>query len=245
VLKPEMLRAVFDMMGKAHPLAKGALAKARGGQLEGTALMALDAGDQGAGAVLRGLEFLSKGQLDPAATQFGVALRNVPDSALASFYLGACYAAAGKDREALTNWERARAAQVPLPGVAVIIAEAWLRLDQPQQALAPLADALAKQPQNDALRRDLAVAQSRVGQHEQAYATVTPFLTRNPSDADALMVALQAIYQVHAEGKAIETAEQDIANAEKYAHVYALTGGPNQALVEKWLQFLAAAQPAK
>src|SRR5215470_9044532 len=96
--------AVFDLMDKSHPAAKAALAKARGGQFEGTALMALDAGDQGAGALLRGLEYLSKGQLDQAATQFGVALRNAPDSSLASFYLGVCYASAGKDREAVTNW---------------------------------------------------------------------------------------------------------------------------------------------
>src|SRR5205085_5038393 len=106
VLKPEMLRAVFDAMDKSHPSAKAALSKARNGQLEGTALMALDAGDQTAGALLRGLEFLTKGQLDPAATQFGVALRSAADSPLASFYLGACYAAAGRDRDALTNWER-------------------------------------------------------------------------------------------------------------------------------------------
>src|SRR5439155_13723318 len=115
VLGADTLRATADEMEKTHPLVKPALSKARDGQLEGTALMALDAGDPAAGAILRGLELLTKGQLDPAATQFSVALRNAPDSALASFYLGACYAAAGKDREALTSWERARAAQLPVP----------------------------------------------------------------------------------------------------------------------------------
>jgi hypothetical protein len=129
---------------------------------------------------------------------------------------------------------------VPLPGIAVVIAEAWLRLDQPAQALAPLAEALAGQPQNDALRKDLAVAQSRVGQHEQAYATIAPYLAKNQSDTDALMVALQAIYQVHAEGKSIGTAEQDKANAATYARAYAAASGPSQALVDKWLQFLNA-----
>jgi predicted Zn-dependent protease len=240
VLSPEMLRAAFDVMDKSHPSAKAALSKARSGQLEGTALMALDAGDQGAGAVLRGLEFLSKGQLDPAATQFGVALRNASDSALASFYLGACYAAAGRDREAITNWERARAANLLLPSIAAVIAEAWLRLGQPGQAVAPLADALGKQPQNDALRKDLAVAQSRIGQHQEAYATITPYLAKNQADADALMVALQAIYQVHAQGKSIETPDQDKAKAVQYARAYAAASGPNQALVDKWLQFLSA-----
>ena len=202
--------------------------------------MALDAGDQAASALLRGLEFLSKGQLDPAATQFGVALRNAPDSALASFYLGACYAAAGKDREAITNWERARGANVPVSSVAAVIAEAWLRLGQPTQAIAPLTDALTKEPQNDGLRKDLAIAQSRVGQHQDAYATITPFLAKNQADTDALMVALQAIYQVHAEGKSIDSADQDKTKAVEYARAYAAAKGPNQALVDKWLQFLGA-----
>ncbi|HEV3215943.1 MAG TPA: VWA domain-containing protein [Vicinamibacterales bacterium] len=238
VLQPDILRAVFDALDKSHPSARAALSKARAGQLEGTALMALDAGDQAAGAMLRGLEFLSKGQLDPAATQFGVALRNAPDSPLAGFYLGACYAAAGKDREAITNWDRARAANVPVPAIGAIIGEAWIRLGQPGQAIAPLADALARQPQNDALRKDLAIAQSRTGQHPEAYATIAPYLARNENDTDALIVALQAIYQAHAEGKSIGTADEDKAKAVEYAHAYAAAKGPNQALVDKWLQFL-------
>ena len=232
-------------MGKNHPSAKAALAKARNGQLEGTALMALDAGDQAAGALLRGLEFLSKGQIDPAATQFGVALRNAPDTALASFYLGVCYASAGKDREALANWERAKAAQLSLPVVPLVIAEAYLRMGQPAQAVTPLNEELARQPQNDTLRKNLAVAQSTLGQHEQAYTTITPYLDRNPKDADALMVALQAIYQVHAEGKSIESGDQDKVKAAQYAKSYAAAGGPNTALVDKWLEFLGTPEPAK
>ncbi len=245
VLKPEVLRATFDAMEKNHPLAKSAFAKARSGQLDGTALMALDSGDQSAGSILRGLEFLTKGQIDSASTQFGVALRNAPDSALASFYLGACYAAVGKDREALTIWERAKAAQLSLPALPLIIAEAHLRLGQPAQAVVPLSEALARQPQNDPLRKNLAVAQSSLGQHEQAYATIAPYLERNTTDADALMVALQAIYQIHAEGKSVESPEQDRVKAALYAKAYAAANGPSQALVDKWLQFLSAAPSTK
>jgi VWFA-related protein len=174
VLKPETLKAVFDAMEKTHASAKSALAKARGGQFEGTAMMALDAGDQAAAALLRGLEYLSKGQLDPAATQFGVALRNSADSPLASFYLGACFAAAGKDREALAAWQRALAAKLPLPELPLLVADGWLRMGQPSQAVDPLKQALEMQPQNDALRKNLGIAQSQMGQHDQAYLTIRP-----------------------------------------------------------------------
>ena len=112
VLTPEMLRAAFDVIDKNHPAAKAAVARARSGKIEGTAMMALDAGDQNAGSMLRGLELLMKGDLNPAANQFGVALRNAPDAPIASFFLGACYAAAGRDKEAVSAWQRAHAAKL-------------------------------------------------------------------------------------------------------------------------------------
>ena len=201
--------------------------------------MALDAGDQAAGSILRGLEFLSKGQLDPAATQFGVALRNPADSSIAAFYLGACFAAVGRDAEAVAAWGRARAAQLQMPNLQIVLADGWLRLGQPAKALDPLKEALDRQPQNDAVRKNLAIAQSHLGLHEQAYPTIMPYLQKNPNDADALMVALYALYQVHAEGKTLVGVEQDHARAAEYAKAYAAANGPMQALVEKWAEFLA------
>jgi tetratricopeptide (TPR) repeat protein len=239
VLTPEMLRAVFEVMDKTHPAAKAATARARSGKLDGTALMALDAGDQAAGSLLRGLELLMKGQLDQAANQFGVAMRNAPDGPLASFYLGVCYAAAGRDKEAVAAWERARAAKLSLPAMQLVLGDAWLRLGQPVQALDPLRAALERQPENDNVRKNLAIAQAHLGLHEAAYPTVVPYLERNPSDVDALMVALHAIYQLHVEGKTLDSAEQDKARAAAYARAYAAAKGPHSALVEKWAEFLA------
>ena len=239
VLKADMLKAVFDVMEKAHPTVKNAFAKARNGQFEGTALMALDAGDQAAGSVLRGLEFFSKGQLNPAATQFGVALRSPADSAIASFYLGACFAAAGRDKDAVAAWERVRASQLVMPNLHVVLADGWLRMGQPAQALDPLKEALEKQPQNDAVRKNLAIAQSQMTLHDQAYATITPYLERNPNDADALMVALHALYQSRVAGKSLGAAEEDKARGAQYARAYIAAKGPLVALVEKWAEFLA------
>ena len=58
------------------------------------------------------------------------------------------------------------------------------------------------------------------------------------SDADALLVALHALYQVHVEGKTIESADGDKARAATYARAYAAAKGPQAALVEKWAEFL-------
>ena len=239
VLTPEMLKAAFEVIDKNHPAAKAATARARSGKIEGTAMMALEAGDQTAGSMPRGIELLMKGDLNPAANQFGVALRNAPDAPIASFFLGACYAAAGRDKEAVAAWERARAAKLPLPALQVILADGWLRLGQPADALAPLREALERQPQDDDIRRNLAIAQSHLGLHEQAYPTIVPFLDRHSNDADALMIALHALYQLHVEGKTIGTAEEDRARAAAYARAYADAKGLQLALVEKWAAFLS------
>jgi len=239
VLTPEMLRAVFEVIDKNHPGVKAATARARTGKLDGTAMMALDAGDQNAGSILRGLELLMKGQLNPAANQFGVALRNPADAPIASFYLGVCYAAAGRDKEAVAAWERARAAKLQLPAMQLVLADAWLRLGQPADALEPLREALAREPENDNIRRNLAIAQSHLGLHEQAYPTIVAFLEKNPTDAEGLLVALHALYQVHVEGKTIRSLDQDKAQAATFARAYAAAKGPHAALVEKWAEFLA------
>jgi tetratricopeptide (TPR) repeat protein len=239
VLTPEMLRAAYEVIEKNHPAAKAATARARSGKIEGTAMMALEAGDQNAGSMLRGMELLMKGDLNPAANQFGVALRNAPDAPIASFFLGACYAAAGRDKEAVSAWQRARAAKLQLPALPVILADGLLRLGQAADALEPLREALDRQPQNDDIRRNLAVAQSHLGLHELAYPTIIPFLDRHPKDADALMIALHALYQVRIEGKTLGSADEDKAKAAAYARAYADTNGPHMALVEKWAEFLS------
>ena len=239
VLTPEMLRAAYDVIEKNHPAAKAATARARSGKIDGTAMMALEAGDQNAGSLLRGIELLMKGELNTAANQFGVALRNPADAPIASFFLGACYAAAGRDKEAVGAWERARAGKVPLPELQVMLADGWLRLGQPDAALEPLREALQRNPKDDNVRRNLAIAQSHLGLHEQAYPTIVPFLDRNPADADALMVALHALYQIHLEGNTIGSADDDKAKAATYARAYAAANGPHAALVEKWAEFLS------
>jgi tetratricopeptide (TPR) repeat protein len=237
-LTGEMLRATFDVIDKNHPAVKAATARARTGKIEGTAMLALDAGEQSAGSILRGIELLQKGQLDPAANQFNVALRTPADAPLASFFLGVCYAAVGRDKEAVAAWERARAAQLSVPSLHSFLASGLLRLGQPAQALEPLRISLEREPQNDDIRRNLAIAQSFVGLQSDALSTITPFLDRNPSDADALLVALHALYQLRVDGKSAGSAADDTARAASYARAYEAAKGPHGALVDKWVEFM-------
>jgi VWFA-related protein len=245
VLTPEYLRGVYDIAENMRPGAKGPIARARAGRFEGTALLALESGDQTIGAFIRGIEVLLKRQLDPAAVQFDVALKTTPAFVPAAFYLGACYAAAGRDNEAVAAWERVRASQPQFPLLSRFIGYARLRLGQTEQALEVLQDAAQRQPADDDLKKNLGIVQAIAGHPDRAYATLTPYLATHPTDQDALLVVLQEIYLAHAAGRSLSTPEQDRTVAAKYAQAYISAKGPYEALVTKWMDFLREAGTAK
>ena len=67
-------------------------------------------GDPASGPLLsitmaRGIARLRRGDLEPAAAAFRVAIKLASDFPPAAVYLGACYAAGGRDREAAGAWQ--------------------------------------------------------------------------------------------------------------------------------------------
>ena len=101
----------------------------------------------------------------------------------------------------MSNWQRASAAQLRAAGAAGAHGQAQCGLASRRRRWSHSPRRSAGSRRTIGLRKSLAIAQSRLGQHEQAYATIEPYLAKNRNDTDALMVALQAIYQVHSEGK--------------------------------------------
>ena len=83
---------------------------------------------------IEGLDELAAGELQNAVERFGASLRAAPSFFPAAFYLGACYAAVGRDRDALVAWR-----SVPLPDPAgvwapTVMADALLRVGEPLQS---------------------------------------------------------------------------------------------------------------
>jgi predicted Zn-dependent protease len=161
-----------------------------------------------------------------------------PDFAPASFYLGACYAAVAQDREATTAWRRALLGPVKTPVVYTVLADGLFRLGDPPQAIAPLREAFTTWPDDDQIRRRLAIAYAVTLQDANALIAVAPYLTRHPEDHDALLVALHAIYALQvsdapplADGEALRQMTQ-------YADAYVAAGGPHVAIVTSWLEAL-------
>ena len=109
-----------------------AVGLARTGRFDQAAAIAAgEASGHFAAAFLRGLGRLASGDLQPAVEEFGATLRAEPSFFPAAFYLGSCYAAAGRDREALVAWR-----SVPLPAspgawASIVIADGILRVGSP------------------------------------------------------------------------------------------------------------------
>jgi TolA-binding protein len=96
---------------------KDAVAEARAGRYGPAALDALASGDQPAAQFLKGLDLFVKGQIDQAAIQFQAAAGPRREYFPAAFYLGACLASAGRDRDAAGVWQLAMG-QEPRPSFA-------------------------------------------------------------------------------------------------------------------------------
>jgi VWFA-related protein len=238
VLRPEVIASFMDALDKGRPALKNTTKQVRGGRFDGAARQAFDAGDQLAAAFLRGLELFAKGDFNPAATQFTAALRIDPQFAPASFYLGACYAVGGRDREAMTAWRTALLAAEKTPVQYAALADAGFRLGDEQLAIAPLRDAVSAFPRDDELRRRLAMAYALTAQYNEALATVEPYLTRHPADHEALLVAVHAIYAARVAGQPLVGGDQDRARMATYARAYTAAKGPHEALVAAWAAFV-------
>jgi VWFA-related protein len=238
LLKSDVVGFFMDVLDKGRPALKATTTLVRSGKMEGTGLQALESGDQLAATFLRGLELYSKGDLNQAATQFAAALRVSPDFAPASFYLGACYAAAGRDQEAATAWRRALLGSDKASVEYAALADALMRLGDPQQAIAPLVEAVAKWPDDDQVRRRLAFAYAVVPQHKDALATIEPYLVKHPTDHEALLIAAHAIYASTVLGQPILGQGKDSERMTQVARAYAAAKGPHAALIGTWADYV-------
>jgi len=234
VLTPEVVSTMLDLVQQTSPALKGAMAEARAGRYGAAALEALGSGDQAAAAFLKGLDLLTKGQIDPAATQFNAAAGPRREYFPAAFYLGACLASAGRDRDAAGIWQMA-IGQQPRPAIAyALFADARLRDAQPGSVVDVLGPVFQRTPEDDQLAHRLAMAYVMLGRYADALPVLDRYLARHPADADALFSAIMAHYEVSTRAK-VPLSDLDRAKLTRYAKAYK---GPQQALISKYLAAL-------
>jgi hypothetical protein len=187
---------------------------------------------------LRGLALLGKGELEPASVQFRASLDVAPDFLPAAFYLGACYAAGGHDREAVGAWQTALITESDARIIYDVLGDALLRLNDDEAALL-LTEARDKWADDDRFVPRLAVSEALRGRPRDAMALLDGYLTRHPEDANALLLALRLLYDARSAGGRIASAAADTASARRYADLYRAAGGSKTSLVDRWVAYIA------
>jgi tetratricopeptide (TPR) repeat protein len=238
VLQPALLSGMLESLAARSPTLKGAMTEARAGRYGPAALEALTAGDQQAAAYLKGIDLYTKGQIDQAATQLAIAAGPRREFYPAAFLLGACFAAGGRDRDAAGIWQMALGTEQRPQLAYTLIADARMREGQPAAVVTVLKPAYAQNPADDDLGRRLAIAYMMTGGYGDALPILDSYLTRHPTDQDAIFAAVLSQYQV-ATANGAELSAPDRAKVTKYVKAYR---GPQQTLLAKYASSMGLAR---
>jgi VWFA-related protein len=190
-------------------------------------------------AFLKGLALLSDGKLDAAANELRNAIRAAPDFYPAIVYLGACYAAGGKDHEAAGAWQTALIRLGDAVEVHALLADALLRDGRGDQAFHVLERAHARWPDDQALNRRFAAAAIAAGRYAEGLDQIDELVAGGGQDEPLLALGLLVLYESFANGHPVTSADADRARMMRLADVYRARGGPSLALVEMWLSAAA------
>ena len=247
-LTPEALQYFLNRLQQADSaaseLVSSAAASVRGGQFdEAVAALAAAESDRLAIPFLRGLALLGKSDLkssdlEAAAGQFREALRLDSEFLPAAFYLGACYAAGGQDRQAAGAWQTSLVSESEARIVFDVLADALLRLGDGKQAESIIREAVGRWPDDDRFVPRLSAAEALQQRRAEALGTLEPYLERHPDDQSAWFLGMRVLYDAHAGGGVVSTQAEDAARASKYAAAYKAAGGPRLALVDRWAAFV-------
>jgi predicted Zn-dependent protease len=230
---------VDRMSAKQLSSTTDALTHARSGRFDALLGEVKSAGnDPLVAAFLGGLALYARGELNAAAGRFRDALKIDSEFFPAAFYLGACYAAGGRDREAANAWKTSLVTESDAPFIYPLIADALIRTRDTNGAVDILKEAAELWPDNEQLQVRLGVAYVMAGRPADAVRTLDPYLSRHPEDHERFFVVLRGIYEARNGGVSIENPEKDRQRFIRYAEAYAAAGGPHQALVDRWRKFL-------
>jgi tetratricopeptide (TPR) repeat protein len=244
LLKPQVLGPLVDVVVAAVPgPAPAGLAAAVEEARRGRPEAMLDRLDGGAKedariAFLRGVSFYARGNLPAALTQLQAALRRSSELFPAAVYLGACYAAGGKDLDAIGAWQTALIGESGSPALYALLADALLRVGEEKQAVGILGEGLAAFPEDAGLRRRLGIAHAMAGDREEALPLLTAWVEAHPDDDGALLATLALLFEGFAREAAGTAPAEERQRLLRFARAYVEGKRPNRELVACWLRYL-------
>ncbi len=239
VLNPFLERAAARPDASA-PGVKELLDRARTSGLKGLEVPDSMAKTAPVAGFLKGLTLLSESQtdqkkLEPAANEFRSAMNRSLDFYAPMIYLGASFAANGKDKEAAAIWRTALIKEGDAASLHVMLADAQLRQGRGDLAVDDLTKARERWPDDAGLKRRWAVSALLSGQRVEGLKTLDELIENKTDDETSLTVGLLVLYDAFDSHQAIETVELDRVRMARLADTYRAHGYASQALVDTWV----------
>ena len=154
--------------------------------------------------------------------------------------MGACYAAGGKDLDAIGAWQTALIGESGQPGaLRSCSADALVRANEQDQAMAILDEGLAAFPDDAGLRRRLGMALRDGRPRARRPCRCSPRgWTRTRRTRRALFATLALLFEGFSRETAGAAPAEEQQRLTRYAKAYVDGKGPNREVIERWLRYL-------
>jgi tetratricopeptide (TPR) repeat protein len=186
----------------------------------------------------RGVSLYARGNLPAALTQLQAALRRSSELFPAAVYMGACYAAGGKDLDAIGAWQTALVGESASPTLYALLADALLRVREAGQAVTILEEGLAAFPDDPALRRRTGIARAMAGDREGALPLLTDWVEAHPDDTGAAFATLALLFEGFSREAAGTVPAEERQRLVRFAKSYVEGEGPNREVIARWLRYM-------
>ena len=123
-------------------------------------------------------------------------------------YIGACFAAGGKDKEAAAAWKNALIREGDAVALHVMLADAQLRQGRGDLAVDDLVMAQKRWPDNMGIKRRYAIAAMLSGQRIEGLRAMDELIESKADDEASLAIALLVLYDAFESGQAVENLQR-------------------------------------
>ena len=234
VLRPDVVEKFIDGLQKRAPSSaaiRPLVEQARAGTFTSTPAGApRTPQDAVMLSFVSGLAALKAGQLPQATALFQQTLRGAPDFVGIAFYLGACHAANGRDREAVGAWQMSLLSE-GAGSVYPLLVDALLRVGENQKALEFIEEAPAAWSTPQARLRREAIGEAMIGKYVSAAPKLNELIEEQPADVDLLFVGIQVLYRMHLTDG---LSQENRTRFTDWAQRYEKSNGPELPLVLAW-----------
>jgi hypothetical protein len=237
-LDQAVLRPFLDGLADLHPpsaAVEAVIEEARNGRFTVPDTPGATPDDEIALKFVRGLNAYQQGNIAQASAWFQETMKGASDFLGAAFYMGACHAASGRDRDAIGAWQIALLSENP-GAVYPALVDALLRVGEGRQAVDFLQEAPEAWADDEERIKREATAEAMLGDYESALPKLAELVKGQRVDQNLLFVAIQVLYRMHIDNKGLSAPNKALFADLVKRHQE--LGGPNKALVDSYRRYV-------